>query len=176
MLEHVYIQCTHQQQVQIEEAMDYARLMAQAAYDRSLKPDELYKKWFGNPLLSDKIIKDTYSKITITLQTATFKILCLGVPEEYAHVSRYDPFFIAIGGLFWKAPLTGIDSKASTLIHEVSHYAVVTDSIDRIHDYYLAQQYTVYFPWVTWDNSYSIEYYAAEAYDSTGSRGKRITD
>ena len=40
---------------------------------------------------------------------------------------------IYLCSVFWTAPLTGTDSKAGTLIHEMSHFNVVASTDDYVY-------------------------------------------
>ena len=51
----------------------------------------------------------------------------------YAYVYPNDPYKIYVCRAFWSAPLTGTDSKAGTLIHEMSHFNVVAGTDDIVY-------------------------------------------
>lgn len=51
----------------------------------------------------------------------------------YAYVYPTRPYEIFVCRAFWNAPLTGTDSKAGTLIHEMSHFNVVAGTDDVVY-------------------------------------------
>lgn len=51
----------------------------------------------------------------------------------YAYVYPTRPYEIFVCRAFWNAPLTGTDSKAGTLIHEMSHFNVVAGTDDIVY-------------------------------------------
>ena len=51
----------------------------------------------------------------------------------YAYVYPSRPYEIFVCRAFWNAPLTGTDSKAGTLIHEMSHFNVVAGTDDIVY-------------------------------------------
>jgi peptidyl-Lys metalloendopeptidase len=48
----------------------------------------------------------------------------------YAYVYPNMPYVIYLCGVFWSSPVTGTDSRAGTLIHEMSHFDVVAGTDD----------------------------------------------
>ncbi len=51
----------------------------------------------------------------------------------YAYVYPTQPYKIYLCKVFWQAPLTGTDSQAGTLIHEMSHFNVVASTDDYVY-------------------------------------------
>ena len=51
----------------------------------------------------------------------------------YAYVYPNQPYNIYVCSVFWQAPMTGTDSKAGTLIHEMSHFTVVAGTDDYVY-------------------------------------------
>ena len=51
----------------------------------------------------------------------------------YAYVYPTRPYEIFVCRAFWNAPMTGTDSKAGTLIHEMSHFNVVAGTDDVVY-------------------------------------------
>ncbi|KAF9463910.1 hypothetical protein BDZ94DRAFT_577573 [Collybia nuda] len=52
------------------------------------------------------------------------------VPGSYAHVHHLDFAEVHLCERFWTAPATGTDSKAGTLVHEGTHFAVTANTED----------------------------------------------
>ena len=61
------------------------------------------------------------------------KINCGCNQSYYAYVYPTRPYEIFVCRAFWSAPLTGTDSKAGTLIHEMSHFNVVAGTDDIVY-------------------------------------------
>ena len=53
--------------------------------------------------------------------------------KYYAYVYPNQPYNIYVCSVFWQAPMTGTDSKAGTLIHEMSHFTVVAGTDDYVY-------------------------------------------
>ena len=51
----------------------------------------------------------------------------------YAYVYPTQPYQIYVCNAFWSAPTTGTDSKAGTLVHEMSHFNVVAGTDDWVY-------------------------------------------
>ncbi len=78
----------------------------------------------------------------------------------YAYVIKNQPYQIFVCNAFWSAPLIGTDSKAGTLIHEMSHFTVVADTDDHAYGQGLAQSLAISNPTLAIDNADSHEYFA----------------
>ena len=61
------------------------------------------------------------------------KINCGCNQSYYAYVYPTRPYEIFVCRAFWNAPMTGTDSKAGTLIHEMSHFNVVAGTDDIVY-------------------------------------------
>jgi peptidyl-Lys metalloendopeptidase len=61
------------------------------------------------------------------------KINCGCRQSYYAYVYPNQPYQIWVCKAFWTAPTTGTDSKAGTLIHEMSHFDVVANTDDVVY-------------------------------------------
>lgn len=78
----------------------------------------------------------------------------------YAYVYPTKPYVIYVCGAFWAAPMTGTDSKAGTLIHEMSHFNVVAGTDDWAYGQAAAQALAISNPTNALDNADSHEYFA----------------
>lgn len=87
-------------------------------------------------------------------------INCGCTQNYYAYVFKNDHYQIYVCNSFWSAPLIGTDSKAGTLIHEMSHFTVVTDTDDHAYGHGLAQNLAITDPIQALDNADSHEYFA----------------
>ena len=55
---------------------------------------------------------------------------CYPLSMTIAFVKAADPFDVYVCPRYWTAPPLGIDSQASTFVHEVSHFDIVADTSD----------------------------------------------
>ena len=70
------------------------------------------------------------------------------------------PYKIYLCGAFWSAPLTGTDSRAGTLVHEMSHFNVVAGTDDWAYGQTAAKALAISDPVKAVDNADSHEYFA----------------
>ena len=70
------------------------------------------------------------------------------------------PYKIYVCNAFWSAPMTGTDSKAGTLIHEMSHFNVVAATDDWAYGQTAAKSLASSDPTKALDNADSHEYFA----------------
>ena len=93
-----------------------------------------YKEWFG---LFDISRHDTVSshfvKISDAWTNAGVTFDCKCKQNYYAYVYPTRPYNIYLCKVFWLAPLTGTDSQAGTLIHEMSHFTNVASTDDYVY-------------------------------------------
>jgi peptidyl-Lys metalloendopeptidase len=88
------------------------------------------------------------------------KINCGCNQNYYAYVYPTRPYEIFVCRAFWSAPLTGTDSKAGTLIHEMSHFNVVAGTDDHVYGQSGAKSLAISDPNAAVDNADSHEYFA----------------
>ncbi len=81
-------------------------------------------------------------------------------PNVYAYVYPTQPYKIYLCGAFWSAPLTGTDSRAGTLVHEMSHFNVVAGTDDWAYGQTTAKALAISDPVKAVDNADSHEYFA----------------
>lgn len=122
-----------------------------------------YTTWFGAYTSSryataqqhfvaiDNALDQTGGQVTIN---------CGCNDNYYAYVIKNQPYQIFVCNVFWSAPLIGTDSKAGTLIHEMSHFTVVADTDDHAYGQGLAQSLAISDPIQALDNADSHEYFA----------------
>lgn len=78
----------------------------------------------------------------------------------YAYVYPTRPYEIFVCRAFWSAPLTGTDSKAGTLVHEMSHFNVVAGTDDHAYGQSAAKSLAASDPTRALDNADNHEYFA----------------
>jgi peptidyl-Lys metalloendopeptidase len=88
------------------------------------------------------------------------KINCACSGSEYAHVYANRPYEIFVCRAFWPAPAKGTDSKAGTLIHEMSHFDVVASTSDWVYGQTAAKNLAATNPTNALDNADNHEYFA----------------
>ncbi|MFC5570611.1 M35 family metallo-endopeptidase [Lysobacter yangpyeongensis] len=88
------------------------------------------------------------------------KINCGCNQSYYAYVYPTRPYEIFVCRAFWNAPLTGTDSKAGTLIHEMSHFNVVAGTDDHVYGQSGAKSLAISDPASALDNADNHEYFA----------------
>jgi peptidyl-Lys metalloendopeptidase len=88
------------------------------------------------------------------------KINCGCNQSYYAYVYANRPYEIFVCRAFWNAPLTGTDSKAGTLVHEMSHFDVVAGTDDVVYGQSGAKSLAISDPAAAITNADSHEYFA----------------
>ena len=132
-----------------------------------LRNDSSYKTWFG--LYKEERfekVKATYSKIKYTLDSKVFTYNLSGEgceSDTYAYTTKGGGT-IWLCDLFWKAPETGINSKAGTIVHEYCHAsASLEDIIIGGIQYYgqkLCKELALKYPDKSVQNADNYEYYS----------------
>ncbi len=121
-----------------------------------------YREWFGKYKQSRyDAVKNHYDKIHDALANKSITFDC-GCSEDnvYAYVYATKPYKIFLCDLFWSAPLTGTDSKAGTLVHEMSHFNVVASTDDHVYGQTGCRNLAKSNPGDAVDNADSHEYFA----------------
>lgn len=121
-----------------------------------------YTTWFGtlsNPGWSTA--SGHFVAIESAFQTKPVVVDCKCKKANiYAYVYPTQPYKIYVCGAFWNAPLTGTDSKAGTLIHEMSHFNAVASTDDWAYGQSAAKALAISDPTKALDNADSHEYFA----------------
>ena len=94
-----------------------------------------YREWFGSyDFTRFRDVTNHMQEIYRTLYTeqVNFRKIPSSDPNYYAFAYCFPayPYTIYLGRAFWGAPVTGKDSKAGTIIHELSHFYVVASTSD----------------------------------------------
>lgn len=88
------------------------------------------------------------------------KINCGCNQSYFAYVYPTRPYEIFVCRAFWTAPMTGTDSKAGTLIHEMSHFNVVAGTDDVVYGQAGARNLASSDPDTALTNADNHEYFA----------------
>lgn len=123
--------------------------------------DTAYKTWFGAYLASRySTVQSHYTAIHSAFATKTVEFYCDCNDSAYAYVYSNQPYKIHLCNAFWNAPNLGIDSKAGTLVHEMSHFNVVAGTSDYAYGTSACQRLASTNPKKAVNNADSHEYFA----------------
>lgn len=89
-----------------------------------------YQRWFGFPLYPRQdIVKGHFDAIAQILPQETYSCACsLKDPAKvFAYTNPDLPYELHLCPVFWETGMTGIDSKAGTLVHETGHFVGLED-------------------------------------------------
>jgi peptidyl-Lys metalloendopeptidase len=128
--------CSSTRISQLTTAYANARSMASAAlsYLTNTPPSGTarYVTWFGTFSSTRwNTARSHYAAIASKLVNEVADCTC--TDSAYAYVFSNQPYTIHLCNAFWPAPATGTDSKAGTLIHEMSHFTVVAGTKDNAY-------------------------------------------
>lgn len=120
-----------------------------------------YTTWFGTYNSSRySTVRSHFSSIRNAMDTASVRFNCSCTDSAYAYVYPTQPYTIYLCNAFWSAPSTGTDSKAGTLVHEMSHFNVVAGTDDWAYGQTAAKNLARSNPSRAVDNADSHEYFA----------------
>lgn len=155
--------CTSTRQTQINSAMNSAGTYAanSLAYLNAGKTGTRYTTWFGTYNATRyNTVKAHYVKIDEALRIKPVTFNCSCTDSAYAYVYKNQPYNIFVCNAFWSAPATGTDSKAGTIVHELSHFTVVADTDDHAYGQTAAKKLAKTTPTKAIDNADSHEYFS----------------
>ena len=107
-------------------------------------------------------IRDS-TKINNALNNLAVTYDCYCTPSAasaYAYVYANQPYIIHLCGAFWTAPATGTDSKAGTIIHEMSHFTVNGGTADNAYGQTAAKRLATKTPNKAVQNADNHEYFS----------------
>ncbi len=98
----------------------------------ALADDAHYREWFGTQTAQRlQIVRDHYTKLRDAMQSTTFTYDLTGSGcggSVFAYTFK-GTTTVWMCDLFWSAPPVGTDSKAGTVVHELTHAVAFTDDI-----------------------------------------------
>ena len=122
-----------------------------------------YTSWFG-AYTSNRYntANQHFAAIDAAMDQAggQIKINCGCNQSYYAYVYPTRPYEIFVCRAFWNAPTTGTDSKAGTLVHEMSHFNAVAGTDDHVYGQSGARNLAISNPANALDNADNHEYFA----------------
>lgn len=128
-----YVSCSSSRQSTLTSALGAAETMSSKAkaYLASGKADSGYTTWFGTYSATNYATATShFNSIYSVFNSKKVTFYCDCTDSAYAYVYANQPYNIHLCNAFWSAPLTGIDSKGGTLVHECSHFTVVAGTDD----------------------------------------------
>lgn len=160
-----YENCTTTQQGTVGKAVLSARALAENAkgYLNAGTTGARYTSWFGAYVNTRyATAQQHFAKIDTAMDQAGGQITvnCGCTENYYAYVYKNQPYEIWVCNAFWGAPLIGTDSKAGTLIHEMSHFTIVADTDDHQYGQAGARSLATSSPTLALDNADNHEYFA----------------
>lgn len=158
-----FTKCTVSQQSLVSTARNDAAAYASDSlnYLLSGSTGPRYTTWFGaNNSTRYNTVKGNFSNIKSAMDTASVNFDCGCKKRYYAYVYANQPYRIYLCSIFWQAPATGTDSKAGTLIHEMSHFTIVAGTEDWVYGQSGAKNLAVTDPNKAVDNADNHEYFA----------------
>jgi peptidyl-Lys metalloendopeptidase len=120
-----------------------------------------YTTWFGT-VSSGRYhtVENNFTEINDAIINADITVDCKCKQNYYAYVYPSQPYKIYVCKAFWAAPMTGTDSKAGTLVHEMSHFDVVAGTDDVVYGQTGAKNLAISSPNDAIKNADSHEYFA----------------
>lgn len=132
-----YSKCTTSQQTALTTAHNNAITLTSKAISHLTKNPSgsvLYTTWFGAYNSSRfATVKDHYTKANDAFVNKSVVYDCGCKDSAYAYVYPTQPYKIYVCKAFWSATALGRDSKAGTLVHEMTHFNVVGSTQDHIY-------------------------------------------
>lgn len=133
-----YVSCSSSRQSTLVSALSNAESMSLKARNylnnlptASRSTDTAYRTWFGAYTSSRySTVQSHFNSIYSAFNTKKVTFYCDCTDNAYAYVYANQAYRIHLCNAFWNAPMTGTDSKAGTLIHEMSHFSVVAGTQD----------------------------------------------
>jgi len=120
-----------------------------------------YSTWFGAASSTrQSTVTKHFSNIYSALNTKKVVFDCTCDESAYAYVYPSKPYKIYLCTDFWNAPVTGTDSQAGTLVHEVAHFTIVAGTDDHAYGHTEAKDLAISNPTNAVDNSDNHEYFA----------------
>lgn len=159
------VSCNSTQIGQINQAVLSARTYSEKSkgYLNGGASGARYTTWFGaySSTRYDNAKQHFVNIDNAMDQTGGQVTINCGCSESYfAYVYKNQPYQIWVCNQFWSAPLIGTDSKAGTLIHEMSHFTIVADTDDHAYGHAAAKNLANTNPTNAVDNADNHEYFA----------------
>jgi peptidyl-Lys metalloendopeptidase len=155
--------CSSSRKTQINAGLQQADTYAVNAsnYLNSGAKNARYTTWFGTHTSSRyNTVKAHFANLRSTIANKSITFDCTCTESAYAYVYPNQPYVVYLCGAFWPAPTKGTDSKAGTIIHELSHFNVVAATDDNAYGQGACKNLARSSPSQAVDNADSHEYFA----------------
>jgi len=120
-----------------------------------------YLQWFGSYNQGNYAeALDTYEKSEDLMGSGEVEFMCDCNEPFFAFIRRTQPFRVNLCTFYWRAPQLGTDSRAGTILHEVSHFNEIGGTEDHAYGAALASALARNDPSRAVNNADSIEYFA----------------
>ncbi|MBI4915294.1 MAG: peptidase M35 [Acidobacteria bacterium] len=157
--------CTNTQKSKLTTALTNATSMSTKAHNYLVGSGNstLYRYWFG-AYTSSRLatVKSHFSAIKTALASKPITFDCGCTANYYAYVYPTKPYKVYVCKAFWTAPATGRDSRAGTVVHEVSHFNVVATTQDYVYGATAAHGLALTSPTKAVKNADNHEYFAED--------------
>lgn len=127
--------CSNSEKSSIQSALTAAENMADNAVNylnnSSNYYNDRYDTWFGSYTSTRwNNVRENFESIQDAISNKTLTFDCSCNQGYFAYVYPNSPYKVYLCNAFWSANTTGTDSKAGTIIHELSHFNVVAGTDD----------------------------------------------
>ncbi len=163
-----YNSCSADQQAQLPADLNASEVITRDARvalsslpvnERASSPRYLH--WFGEYSAARySTVLDIYQKAEQVMGDGSIQFNCNCDDQVFAYVFPIDPFKVYLCNLYWTAPQTGTDSRAGTILHELSHFPEVGDTDDNAYGAVSAANLARSDPASAVNNADSVEYFA----------------
>lgn len=120
-----------------------------------------YTTWFGSYTIDRYQTATTHlNSIKDALDNQQINLHCDCTESHIAHVFTSNPYNIHLCTAFWNLEITGTDSQAGTIVHELSHFIAVAGTDDHVYGQSSAQNLASTNPTKALDNADNHEYFA----------------
>ena len=155
--------CTSGEQADLVSAFDSAKAMANdaIAYLNSGNTGPRYTQWFG-AYSSQRYnkVSSNFDAIKDAMDNEQMTFDCGCNQSYFAYVYPSQPYKVYFCRAFWNARETGTDSRAGTIIHEISHFNAVAGTDDVVYGQSGAASLADSDPAAAITNADSHEYFA----------------
>lgn len=163
-----FIGCSNTRTTQIRTALSSTESYASnsLSYLNAGTRGARYTTWFGTYNSSRySTVRSHFAAISDAASTKPIAFDCSTCPgtanaSAYAYVYSNQPYRIYLCNAFWAAPNTGTDSRAGTIVHELSHFSVVAGTNDYAYGQSAAKSLARSNPSRAVRNADSHEYFA----------------
>lgn len=165
-----YRNCSASEQVEIRAAAEVAERLAKEARaglqglsDGERASSPRYDRWFGayDAVRFDTVLEHFDSiERTLGAQETEFDCRCDEADSVFAYVFPNQPYTVHLCPAFWAANIDGTDSRAGTIVHELSHFTIIAGTDDIAYGQRGAQSLAGADPTQAINNADSHEYFA----------------